>query len=95
MRTNVQTTSLEAFFGIQSKLNKRERELLEVLAEVQPASDRQLAKYLKWEIGSVNGRRNALVEKGVVEKDYMDISETGRRGIFWHIVDEPGQRSLF
>ncbi len=93
--SNMQTTSIEAFYSIQASLNRREKELLEVLYKTQPASDRQLAYGLNWEIGQVNGRRNSLMQKGVVIKAYQDRSEiTGRRVIYWKVNRELEQESL-
>lgn len=88
MKTNVQTTSLEAFYGIQSKLNNKEQEVLRALHEIQPASDRQLADRLRWELGSINGRRNSLAEKGVIEEAYKGKSVTGRTVIFWKVKEK-------
>jgi predicted transcriptional regulator len=71
---------------LQNQLNRREKELLEMLEKIQPASDRDLAKVLYWEIGQVNGRRNALMQKGVVEEAFKAKSPlTNRTVIYWKV----------
>lgn len=89
MKTNVQATSVEALYSID--LNRREKELLAILEG--DMSDRDMARKLGWEISSVNGRRNSLVEKGRVEESYRATSPaTGRRVIYWRL--KLGQISL-
>lgn len=95
MKTAVRTTSVLAYYGIQADLNRREAELLDVLHEIQPACDREIANALHWEIGSVNGRRNSLVEKKVIIAAYTGISTTGRRVIYWKINAPAVQSQLF
>ena len=82
----IQTTSGEAFIHIQNALNHKESEVLEAIKLLQPISDRELASHLAWEIGSVNGRRNELMHKGLIEEAYKDISPlTHKRVIYWRI----------
>lgn len=93
MKTNVQDTSISAFYQEQRHLNRRERELLDVLSIIQPASDRDLAYKLSWEIGQVNGRRNELVKKGkIIEHHRARSPITGKRVIYWEI--KKGQEAL-
>lgn len=88
MKTKVQYTSIESFFQQTRNFNRRERQLYEVLKEIQPASDRDLAYKLDWEPNMVTGRRNSLVEKGVVEEAFRAKSTiTKRRIIYWRVKD--------
>lgn len=89
MKTDVRQTSLEAFFQTQNTLNRREHQLFTALKEIQPACDRDLARKLDWEIGQVNGRRNALVEKERIVEAYKAKNPvTKRTVIYWKVSNE-------
>lgn len=89
LKTRMQDTSIESFYRLQHQLNRRERQLLEALQAIQPASDRDLAYKLDWEPNQVTGRRNALVEKKLVFEHHRAISPiTKKRVIYWFTKKE-------
>jgi len=78
----VQDTSLEALKNYAEGLGHDEQLVFEAICELGPTHDRRILEYLnqkerfkpkrqrrKWEINSVTGRRNALVNKYAVIED--------------------------
>lgn len=86
MKISMQNTSVMAFYQEIRNFPRREQELLRVLHLIQPACDRDIARALVWEIGQVNGRRNSLMQKGIVEEDHKARNPlTGKTVIYWKI----------
>lgn len=94
LKTQMQDTSLQAFYGLHHQLNRREHQLLEVLKMIQPASDRDLAYKLDWEPNMVTGRRNSLVAKGVVEESHKARSPVTRKLVIYWQVRQPSKKSM-
>lgn len=79
-----QQTSMLAYRQLKKDgLNHRQIKVLEALEEIAPATNRQLAKYLNWEINTVTPRVLELRGKRKVEEAYRDMDVTGRTAIFW------------
>jgi predicted ArsR family transcriptional regulator len=77
-------TSLEAYFTeVQPKLGKNQQLVLEALEDIFPATNKQLAKHLGWEINSITPRIKELREKKKVVKAYIAKDESGRSATFW------------
>lgn len=72
-------------FRNEGKIQKCERQVLDVLLDGD-LTDAQIASRLRWPISSVTGRRNALVEKGiVVDKGRVYNATTNRSVHIWGI----------
>jgi len=92
----VRDTSLSALAEIAEKLGPDEAALLAVLDEIGPASDKRILEALNqkeqvtlkpkhqkrvWQINSVTGRRNALVNKYGVVEDLGAFKKDGRKAV--------------
>jgi predicted ArsR family transcriptional regulator len=77
-------TSLEAYFNeVQPKLGRNQKLVLEALEDIFPATNKQIAKHLGWEINSITPRILELRAKGKVVKAYVAKDESGRSATFW------------
>lgn len=79
----MQQTSLAAYSSIKSKLNRNQRLVLDALEEIHPASNKQVAEYMKWPINSVTPRMLELRKKSKVVQAYVGRDLGGRKAIFW------------
>ena len=86
----IQQTSLEAYQSVP--LQRREKQVLDVIKQIQPCSNRDIAKFLGWEINSITGRTNGLCSKGVVIEFDKQV-QNGRKVIRWVCADK--QLGLF
>jgi len=92
----VRDTSLLALEEIAEKLGPDEAAVLAVLDEIGPASDKRILEALnqkeqvtlkpkrqkrKWQINSVTGRRNALVNKYSVVEDLGVFKKNGQKAV--------------
>lgn len=77
----IQQTSLLAYREV--KLGERQKQVLEALEEIQPATNKQIAKHLGMEINSVTPRCLELRVKGRVVKHSVGKDESGRSAIYW------------
>ena len=92
----VRDTSLSALAEIAEKLGPDESAVLAVLDEIGPASDKRILEALNqkeqvtlkpkrrkrvWQINSVTGRRNALVNKYGVVEDLGAFKKDGRKAV--------------
>ncbi len=80
---SVSQTSMMAYFEVQPKLGRNQKLVFEALEEIYPATNKQIAKHLGWEINSVTPRTIELRAKHKVIKAYVDKDESGRSAIFW------------
>ena len=67
--------------------------ITELCREGWRPSDQDTAAYLGWPINCITGRRNELVQAGVVVKGGDKRAETGRRVAWWR--PSPRQLDLF
>ncbi len=81
-------TSLSAYRSLdKSKINQRQRQVLNALEEIQPANNRQVSEHSHIPINVTTPRMGELVASGKVEEAYRDRDDkTGRRTIFWRPV---------
>lgn len=80
----IQSTSQEAYDKIVNDLGKRQHEAYTILAEIEPACNKEIAFKLCLPINEVTPRINELRYKGVVEQAYK-ADYDGRKVIFWKI----------
>jgi len=85
--SNVQQTSLEAFEEVRQNLGERQRQVFEILKEIQPATNTMIAHYLRLPINCITPRIFELRQKNLVEMSHIDKCPiTGRKAIFWKVV---------
>ena len=84
MQTNMNFTSLEAYGSIKEKLQEKEKQVISAIKQLGgKATNKQIAKFLGWEINRVTGRVNSLHDKkGILKADGIDRS-TGRAATVW------------
>lgn len=86
MKTNVQHTSLQAYFGeVLKDLGRRQAEVLEVFTRGN-FTNAELALELRLPINSITPRVFELREKGLVEEDIVrQCKATGRKAKVWKL----------
>lgn len=80
----VANTSLLAYKSIVN-LGNRQATVLEKIEEIQPCSNKQIARSLGWEINRVTGRVNELAKLGLIKSERTEIGETGRLEKVWEL----------
>lgn len=80
-------TSILAYDSIVS-LGEKQAEVLEKIEELQPVSNKQIARALRWEINRVTGRTNELHKLGLVRSEEMARNENGRLEKLWIVNKE-------
>ena len=79
----IQQTSLMAYRSVD--MNRNQKMVLEALEEIYPATNKQIAKRMGWEINSVTPRmlelRSEKLNKVVEAYRRKDVG--GRMAIFW------------
>jgi predicted ArsR family transcriptional regulator len=80
----VATTSLLAYQSIKH-LGEKQTTVLAKIEEIQPCSNRQIAKALNWEINRVTGRVNELAKLGLIKTERTRIGATGRPEKIWQL----------
>lgn len=88
-------TSLEAYEQVE--LPAAQKAVYEALWELwnghRGPSDQEIADRLGWSVNRVTGRRNELVEQGLVVAGGTKLNRFGRNVFWWR--PEPVQRELF
>lgn len=82
----VASTSLTAYKSIVN-LGAKQTTVLEKIEEIQPCSNRQIARSLGWEINRVTGRVNELAKLGLIKTESIQTGETGRPEKLWQIKE--------
>lgn len=82
----VASTSLFAYRTI-ANLGNKQATVLEKIEEIQPCSNKQIAKSLGWEINRVTGRVNELAKMGFIKTERTAVGETGRPEKVWEIKE--------
>lgn len=78
-----------------NELGEKQREVYNALKEIEPASDREIAKHLNVSAHYVSPRRGELAQWGfVVEQGYTYDKETQRKVIVWATADPMAQRQI-
>ena len=87
MRTNMQRTSLDAYWSI-GNLSPRQAVVYGALRHLGPACNAAIADYLDKPVNEVVPRVFELREAGRVKEAYRDIwPATGKRVIFWEAAE--------
>lgn len=78
-------TSLLAYRSLEtSKVNERQRQVLNTLEDIYPANNRQISAHSHLPINVVTPRMGELLRKGMIEEAYRDKDPvTGRQSIYW------------
>ena len=84
-------TSWLAYDSVQ-ELSNKQAEVLEKIGELQPCSNKEIAKALNWEINRVTGRVNELAKKGLIKSEKMARNNIGRLEKLWEIKEEYGRK---
>lgn len=93
---SMQTTSLEAYKSLTSaKLNERQKQVLEALEEIAPATNRMISEHSGIPINVVTPRMGELAGKGKIEQAYVGVDVSGRKAIYWRPVRKLEQVRLF
>lgn len=80
-------TSALAYASID-QLGHKQLEVLQKIEEIQPCSNKQIAKSLNWEINRVTGRVNELAKKGFIETKSLARNDAGRLEKMWVIKEK-------
>ena len=83
-------TSKAAYDSLQ-ELGNKQAEVLEKIEELQPCSNKDIARSLKWEINRVTGRVNELAKKGLIKSERVARNDAGRLEKLWEIKEEYGR----
>lgn len=81
---SIATTSRLAYESI-NELNNKQTEVLIKIEELQPCSNKDIAKALGWEINRVTGRVNELAKKGVIKTEKVARNSIGRLEKLWEL----------
>ena len=82
----VASTSLYAYGSI-TDLGDKQAKVLEKIEEMQPCSNKQIARALGWEINRVTGRVHELAKMGFIKSDGVRINELGRPEKMWEVKE--------
>lgn len=87
MRTLVRKTSLDAYRQLEG-LSVKRKKVFETIKELGMACNLDIAYKLQWPINRVTPRTNELVKMKMVTEAKRDVtSRTGRKVIFWKVVE--------
>ena len=79
-------TSILAHNSIK-ELGNKQMEVLIKIEEIQPCSNKDIAKALRWEINRVTGRVNELAKLGYIKSEKMARNNIGRLEKLWEIKE--------
>lgn len=68
-------------------LGNKQTEVLIKIEEMQPCSNKQIAKALGWEINRVTGRVNELAKLGYIKSERMARNDVGRLEKLWELKE--------
>ena len=80
----VRKTQVDSFNELQTEINDRQKSVYSVLTVHGNCTNREIAKYLQWDINRVTGRVTELVNLGKVKSNgtYKD-KQTNRTVTLW------------
>ena len=86
MKTKVAQTSIWSYHSLDD-LTPRQAEVLRTIRKMMFASNREIAQDLDMEIGSITGRTNELVAKGMVVEAYKQTDPKTRKTVtYWKAI---------
>lgn len=86
-------TSLLAYAQIQSKLGAMQQAVYDVIEELGPIADFDIALKLKRSINTVTPRRGELIVKGFVTLHATGVNSTGHAAKLW-VIKDPNDTNL-
>ena len=86
-------TSKLAYESIQ-ELGNKQLEVLGKIEELQPCSNKDIAKSLNWEINRVTGRVNELAKKGLIKSEKVARNSIGRLEKLWEVKEDDDGSSI-
>jgi predicted transcriptional regulator len=72
-----------AYRSILPRLSDKQLEVFEAIQDIQPCSNKDIKKYLGWEINSVTPRVKELREIGVIRQLGVKEEDSGRIAMTW------------
>ena len=75
-------------YGSIAELGNKQLEVQGKIEELQPFSNKTIARSLGWEINRVTGRVNELVKKGLIKMHGTSRNEAGRLEKLWKINEK-------
>lgn len=81
---SIANTSRLAYESI-NELGNKQTEVLIKIEELQPCSNKTIAKALGWEINRVTGRVNELAKKGFIKTEKVARNSAGRLEKLWEL----------
>lgn len=80
----VRKTQVDSFNELQTEINDRQKSVYSVLTVHGNCTNREIAKYLQWDINRVTGRVTELVSRGMVMASGTHYdNETKRTVTLW------------
>ena len=64
----ISANSLASYFKVLPSLGHKQKEVLAAIIELQCCSDRELSKFLGWEINRITNRRGELFAKNLIKR---------------------------
>lgn len=80
-------TSRLAYDSVQN-LGEKQSEVLSKIEELQPCSNKKIAKALGWEINRVTGRVNELAKMGLIKSEKVARNDLGRLEKLWELNEK-------
>lgn len=71
-----------------TELGNKQYEVLTKIEELQPCSNKKIAKALGWEINRVTGRVNELAKMGLIKSEKVARNSLGRLEKLWEISEK-------
>lgn len=82
-------TSLLAFHSLSNvQISQRQKQVLEALQEIQPATNRMVSEHSKIPINVVTPRMGELVKRKLVEQAHVGYDQLHRKAIFWKVTED-------
>lgn len=78
-----QQTSILAYQTAKKNLSKTQTAVFDAVEDIGPATNKQIAKHIGYEINSVTPRTKELRLKGKVVECFRGEDESGRTAIYW------------
>lgn len=71
-----------------AELGNKQYEVFTKIEELQPCSNKKIAKSLGWEINRVTGRVNELAKMGLIKSEKVARNSLGRLEKLWEISEK-------
>jgi len=83
----IRTTQVNSLKQLKPTLSTKRQAVYNVIKYLKPATNRNIAKHLQWDINRVTGRVTELVNLGMVTSNgtYKD-KQTNRTVTLWEVV---------